>query len=217
MELMGTVMSRMLEQSEKKSSGTSLRKLKSADELRELLVDYAPNKQVALCRDKELCYFGNIPTLAELNRDYDPLAAVAFLIPQLTNVAEFANCKSSFGEGQIRSCAEMIAGEYYYMKMSELMLFFYKFKNGEYGQFYGTVSPMVIMCSLRQFLRERNDAIFKHEAELRERQREESKKGAISAQEYFEPKAKAVIAYFNTLVDIIFSFISLTINKKVQQ
>ena len=216
MEQIGIVMSKMLEQSEKKSSETSLRRLKSAGELKELLVDYAPNKQVALCRDKELCYFGNIPTLAELNRDYDPLAAVAFLIPQLTNVAEFANCKNSFGEGQIRSCAEMIATEYYYMKMSEMMLFFYKLKNGEYGQFYGTVSPMVIMGSLRQFVRERNDAILRHESKLREKRDEESKKSTMTAQEYFAPRAKRIISYFNAFVSVL-TQISLTIKVKVQQ
>jgi hypothetical protein len=171
--------------------------------LRELLIDYAPNKQVILCQDKELCYFGNSPTLADLNRDYDRLAAIAFLVPQLTNVAEFANCKTSFGEGQIRSCAEMIAAEYYYFKVTELMLFFYKFKAGEYGQFYGSVSPMTIMCSLKSFARDRNDAIFQHESKLREEESERNKKDAISAEEYFAPKANKIISFFNFIPEII--------------
>lgn len=151
-------------------------------------MDYAPNKQVYLCRDKELCYFGQSPTLAEINRDYDKMAAVAWLIPQLTNVAEFSNCKSSFGENQIRSCAEMISAEYYYLKLTELMLFFYKFKNGEYGQFYGSVAPMTILSSLRTFLKVRNDAIFQHESRIKEKEREESMKGAITYEEYLKQK-----------------------------
>ena len=136
------------------------------------------------------------------------MAAIAWLVPQLTNLAEFSNCKTSFGKEQIRSCAEMIVAEYYYMKMTELMLFFYKFKNGEYGQFYGSVSPMVIMVSLRQFKRERNDAIFQHESLLKEKEREESRKGTISAEEYYAPKKKAILDYFNALVNAI----SLTFN-----
>ena len=166
--------------------------MRNVGELKELLIDYAPNKQVVLCKDKNLCYFGSSPTLAEINRDYDPLAALSFLVPQLTNIAEFSNCKSSFGEWQIRSCAEMIASEYYYLKMSEIMLFCYKFKAGEYGQFYGSVSPMVIMGSLKQFRIERNDIIAAHESMEREKEREEWKKRTISQEEFYGPMAKAL-------------------------
>ncbi len=180
-----------------------MRKSRGASELKELLIDYAPNKQVYICRDKELCYFGNVPTLAEINRDYDPLAAIAFLVPQLTNVAEFANCKTSFSEGQIRSCAEMITAEYYYMKMTELMLFFYKFKCGEYGQFFGSVSPMTIMASLKQFARERNDAIAVHEARVREEEQSRQKENVMTYQEFYGPKAKKITDYIETLIKLI--------------
>lgn len=209
-------MDQLLAKSGSQRSGTSLRKWKSADELKELLIDYAPNKQYVFCRDKELCYFGTSPTLAVLNNEYDQIAAQAWLIPQLTDVADFSNCRNILNTSQIRACADMIATEYYYLKVSELMLFFYKFKNGEYGQFYGSVSPMVIMASLRQFIRERNDIIFQHESKERERREAEHRKGAMTAAEYFGPKAKIIIQYFDTLADVINSFISLT-NKKVQQ
>ena len=163
-----------------------MRKSRGASALKELLIDYAPNKQVVLCKDRELCYFGSSPTLAEINRDYDQLAAIAFLVPQLTNVAEFANCKTSFSEGQ-------------------LMLFFYKFKAGEFGQFYGSVSPMVIMCSLKSFIRERNDAIFEHESEKRKKEIEENKKSAISYQEYYRDKADSIISFFYNIAKMIHS------------
>lgn len=156
-----------------------------------LLVEYAPNKQYKLCKNKELCFFGQHPTLATLNRDYDPIAAQAWLIPQLTDIAEFSNCKNILSAEQIRSCADMIAAEYYYMKVSELMLFFYKFKNGEYGQFYGSVSPMVIMVSLRQFVIDRNHAIFQHESAIRELKREEDEKNAITYEEYLKMKQES--------------------------
>lgn len=165
---------------------------------------------MVLCRDTQLCYFGNIPTLADINRDYSPLAAVAFLVPQLTNVAEFANCKTSFGENQIRSCAEMIAAEYYYMKISELMLFFYRFKNGEYEQFYGAVSPMTIMGSLKRFAQERNEAFSAYESKQREIQREKDRKGTITAEEYYAPLKKKVLDYFNAMIQVLNLFLSLT-------
>lgn len=213
MEQIETILDTTLVTLEKKHSKVSSPKLKSADELKELLIDYAPNKQYILCRNKELCYFGTAPTLAVLNRDYDPIAAQAFLVPQLTNIAEFSNCKQTLSPEQIRECANIIATEYYYLKVTELMLFCYKFKCGAYGQFYGSVSPMVIMVSLRQFIRERNDAYYQHECKEREREEKESRKRAISAKEFYEGKSKLIIEYFNAIVKTIESIISLTIKK----
>ena len=193
-----------------------MRKSKSASELKELLIDYAPNKQVYLCKDKDLCYFGMSPTLAEINREYSELAATAFLVPQLTNLAEFANCKTSFGEGQIRSCAEMIASEYYFLKISEIMLFCYKFKSGEYGQFYGSVSPMTIMVALKQFARERNDIISQHESEERQKEREKAKEKLISAREYYKDKVQALTWRVYAISYVIRLLLGFT-DKKVQQ
>lgn len=95
------------------------------------------------------------------------------------------------------------------------MLFFYKFKNGEYGQFYGTASPMVIMCSLRQFKRDRNDVIFEHESQEREQRQQEAKKGAITMEEYYAPKVKAITEYFDAIINIITTLAYKFNNKKV--
>ena len=83
------------------------------------------------------------------------------------------------------------------------MLFFYNFKLGKYGQFYGSVSPMTILSSLRSFVRERNDELFQHESELREKEREYSRKNTISAEEFFGEKAQSVITYFQTFIDVL--------------
>ena len=174
--------------SAKAHSEISLRKSKSVEELKALLVEYAPNKQIEINHDKERCYFGNIPTLAEINRIYDKQAAVAWLIPQLTNLAEFSNCKTSFSEMQIRECAEMIVSEYSYLKLSELMLFFYRFKCGVYEKFYGSVSPMTIMASLLIFLEERRAEIKRLESERTARAYKESLKQAIPYEEYLKRK-----------------------------
>ena len=47
----------------------------------------------------------------------------------------------------------------YYLKVSELMLFFYRFKSGKYGEFYGVVDLQRIMSGLNAFLRDRLDEI----------------------------------------------------------
>lgn len=53
-----------------------------------------------------------------------------------------------------------------------------------YGDFYGSVSPLTIMVALRQFMVERSVAIDKKNQEKREEEMEESRKNAITWEEY---------------------------------
>lgn len=78
--------------------------------------------------------------------------------------------------------------EYHYLKITELMLFFYYFKTGRYGKFYGAVDPLVITCSLRDFIVERGVAISRHEQEQREHREAESRKNAITYEQYLQMK-----------------------------
>ena len=74
--------------------------------------------------------------------------------------------------------------EFGYLKISELMLFFHWFKSGKFGRFYGSVDPLVITTSLRDFMKERVRVIEKYEQEQREKAEEESRKRKISWEEY---------------------------------
>lgn len=143
------------------------------NERTKFLTDYNPDTQMKICEDKDLCYFGQFPTLGAINRQYGSTTATVWLIPQITNLSEFCGCKNKITPNQIRECATIIAQNYFYLKVSELMLFFYLFKTGRYGKFYGNVDPMVITTALRDFMRDRSDAIFHHESEIAARKREE--------------------------------------------
>lgn len=69
------------------------------------------------------------------------------------------------------------------------MLFFYQFKKGNYGRFYGAIDPLVIMTALQSFRRERFDALTDYENE--EKDLRDSKRGkGISYAEYLQNKAK---------------------------
>ena len=125
----------------------------------------------------ERCYFGKAPTLCEANLTYGEGTAEFWLVLQLTDLSEFCGCREKMNDYQLRQTALLILSTYHYLKVTELELFFRRFKLGLYGQFYGAVDPMVITRSLRQFMRERSDAIDKHEAQLRRQQQEESSRG----------------------------------------
>lgn len=104
------------------------------------------------------------------------------------DLSEFCGCKDKLQGEPLEECAWLIAQNYFYLKISELMLFFNYFKQGRYGRFYGSVDPLVIMTSLQQFLRERNDAYFAHESELNKKRMEEQIKNGIPYTEYLRQK-----------------------------
>lgn len=149
---------------------------------------YSPSYQLEICADSDTCFFGEYPTLATLKCNYGKNAPLAWLVPQLTDLAVYSGSKDKLSTEQYKQCAFVISTEYYYLKVSELMLFFHRFKTGRYGRFYGSVDPLVITTSLREFIRERNDTIFLHDQEERERREIESKKNVISYEDYLRRK-----------------------------
>lgn len=158
------------------------------------LTTYNPELQRRICGNIEECYFGDYPTLATLKAGYGQNAATAWIIPQLYNLSEYCGCKEKLQGAPLEDCASVIATDFYYLKVSELMLFFHRFKSGLYGRFYGSIDPLIITTSLRTFLKERMYAYDKREQEERDREREEAKKNAITWPqfcEYQEAKLRA--------------------------
>lgn len=145
---------------------------------------YSPSHQMEVCGDTDICFFGDYPTLAVLKRDYGKKAPLTWLVPQLADLAVYCGCKDKLSENQYEECAFVIATEYFYLKVSELMLFFHRFKAGRYGRFYGSVDPLVITTSLREFIRERGMEIERHDQEERERKEAEHRKNVITHKQY---------------------------------
>lgn len=157
----------------------------------DLLYVYPPEKQMELCGDIRECIEGEHPSLAVISNRFGKKASAAWLVQHLFNLSEFCGCKEKLSKEMMNELGFIIANEFYYLKVSELMLFMYRFKLGDYGKFYGSVDPMVILSSLRQFVYWRNAQIDKYDAERRQRQMEEWKKTAISREEY-ERRLKAI-------------------------
>ena len=156
------------------------------------LLRFNPDYQRIVCGNIDVCIFGDYPTLSEINRAYGDETAFAWLVPQLTNLSEYCGCKEKLEGIQLENCADVIAMEFHYLKVSELMLFFHRFKTGRYGRFYGTVDPLIITTSLREFIKERNVEIERHEQEERERKAAEHRKRAIPYTEYLRRKEAGI-------------------------
>ena len=154
---------------------------------------FNPDLQMKVCKDTELCLFGDAPVRSELNMAYGEMTATMWLVPQLYDLSEYCGAKEKLQGKPLEECASVIATDFYYLKVSELMLFFHRFKSGRYGRFYGSIDPLIITTSLREFIRERNNAIHEHEEILRKEKEEERRKNAITYDEYVatygKPKA----------------------------
>lgn len=164
--------------------GSSRTSLTETDEAKMFLHRYTPDKQLTICRNPTECITADYPELSVVARTYGEQMPVAWLIPQLTNLSEFCGAREKITMMQLRELAQMIANEYYYLKISELMLFFYRMKSGRYGRFYGTVDPMIIMEALRQFVGERNAMLEQYENEQKRKRREREMQNGITWEEF---------------------------------
>lgn len=178
---------------------------------------FNPDLQMKVCKDATLCFFGDAPVLSELNMTYGEMTATMWLVPQLYNLSEYCGCRDKLQGKPLEECASVIATEFYFLKVSELMLFFHRFKSGKYGRFYGSVDPLVITTSLRSFLVERNIAIEEQERMERERKAEEERKNAITYEEYVAKYGRPKCFSGNPLEDPIGAVTGGKPKKKVEK
>lgn len=151
------------------------------------LTKCSPSVQTAFARNPKVCYFGNYPTLADINMAYGNTMAAQWLIPQLYDLSQFSGA-NNITASQLEELARIIATEYPWLKVTELLLFFYKFKTGRYGKFYGAVDPLVITTAIREFVIDRRDAYTQHELEERQRKAEEDRRNTCSREEWLRMK-----------------------------
>lgn len=179
------------------SPSISLRNSQAASELRQrypvaerLLTLFNPSNQSRYCAPalQERCVTGNAPTIANLSEAYGEATAEAWLEVQLFDLSEFAGAKDKMPKGKIEQLAQMILTQYRHIKMTEVMLVLYRFKLGEYGEFYGSVDPLTISRAFRDHAKGRNEVIW---AALQRQRREEADKAIadpdnITLDEFFE-------------------------------
>lgn len=155
----------------------------------EFKMKVTPDKQVAFGKNKEAAVMGNYPTLIDINAAYGNGFAVEWLMQHIANLAMHTGAKN-LSVTQEHELAEIICAEYPHLKITEIMLFFYRFKTGRYGRFYGNVDPMIIVCALREFMSDRAEII---DHALQQQRREEQERDRelnppITRQQWLEMK-----------------------------
>lgn len=158
------------------------------ERMAELVKVFSPGMQAVAGRNARECFTGNFPTLAEVEARIRPGAAEAWIVAQLTALARNANMAQTPDKGQLMQTASTIAAEYGYLKLTEVLLFFHRFNAGQYGKFYGSVSPIQITASLREFLRERDEALWQVDNLRRMAERDEDRLAAVSHEDFLRMK-----------------------------
>ena len=156
--------------------------------IKDFMLANSPDRQIQVCNNPAKCHFGNSPTLSQLNVCYGATAAEAWLVPQLYELGDFEGLKRQADRHQLAKTAKIITTEFYYLKTDELLLFFYRFCAGRYGQFYSYFTPSVIIRGLRDFLKERAIAFEQYEQAVRERAWQDAKRKAVTYEEYLQLK-----------------------------
>lgn len=149
-----------------------------------------PSMQLEICKDPHKCIVGSYPTLIDISLTYDENTPIIWLVPQLEDFCEYCGCKEKFSKFQYKQCATIIAQYFGYLKITEIMLFFYKLKAGCFGRMYGVVDPLIITTSLHSFLEEMAYEYEKHENLVREEIYKKEKEESLSYNEYCERHKK---------------------------
>lgn len=123
------------------------------------LITFAPKQQYIYCLHKDRCFSGNAPSLSVVANCYGRDTAELFVGAQVKDLMEYSGCKDKLTIMQIDAISRVIVSQYYYLKTTEIMYFFFLFKGGHFGEFYGAVDTIAITKALHEFLKFRNETI----------------------------------------------------------
>ena len=150
---------------------------------KQILTDW--RKMISVCKDRDDCLFGVHPTLLEMNESCkgSGLAAISKCL-DLMNVA--TNYKVKLDVIQVAMATEMIYSKFFYLKETEIMLFFHDyFMYLGSDEFYGSIEPKTIIDMLTKWVREkRGMAISRHEELLAQQRKEEEKPYLMTWEEF---------------------------------
>ena len=135
-----------------------------------ILKDFAPNLCAKFATEAlERCFSAKTYTLTQLRINCAGLQN-SWLSAQITYLNSISGA-TQMTEMQMMMLASNISQTYGYLKITELMVFFFQLAGGKYGKFYGAVDPMQIMVDLNEFMKYRSIMLDKIESERRNEER----------------------------------------------
>lgn len=153
----------------------------------EYLSMFSASNMVRYCRAVDRCFTGSAPMLRDLCEAYGENLCVAWLSGLIYDLNEYVGQRQQTPQ-QSDALAWMLLDEAKQYKLTELMYFFYRYKVGLQGEFYGGVNSNKVLSDLKKFKEvqgEHLSRIYKQqEEERREIERIEQKKQVMSYETY---------------------------------
>ena len=135
-----------------------------------ILKDFAPNLCAKFANEAlERCFSAKTYTLTQLRLNCAGLQN-SWLSAQITYLNSISGA-TQMTEMQMMMLVSNISQTYGYLKITELMVFFFQLAGGKYGKFYGAVDPMQIMVDLNEFMKYRSVMLDKIESDRRSEER----------------------------------------------
>lgn len=166
---------------------------KSEELVTRILTEYNPDSAVRWVAKPIQAFMVKSPSLARLNAISEN-ADVRWMSAEFISLALWLNIDVS--DAHVVMGATMFAKKYYYLKLSELQLFFAKLKMGEYGRLYGRLDFTLIGEAMKKFMGERNTAYDYIDRKREEKKREEERREAIV---FNEERRKKLLAVADTI------------------
>ena len=137
-------------------------------------------------QDAAACFRRESPTFVRIDLTYGKGSSANWMYNILQGMFVFLGVTNEkFSKEQIYNLACNIYANYKTLKVVEFLLFVTRFEAGKYGRFYGDTSyALVVGDALNQFMVEREHYYADIERQRAEKKIEESKKGAITFDEY---------------------------------
>lgn len=131
----------------------------------ELLITFNPSRQTEYCQPQntERLLLGKAPSLNLVRMAYGMECVTTFLEVQINDLVNYLGDQGKTNKDMIIQTASVIALQYGYLKLTEVMLFMVMVKAGHFGTVYGNANGLHITLALRQFLHWRGREIEKIE------------------------------------------------------
>jgi hypothetical protein len=109
------------------------------------------------------CFTGQAPSLTRVKVTFGEEISENWLIAQIIDLSLFCGIKEKPDMVQVEAIARTIIANYGYLKLTELMVFFQRFKAGKHGTFYGNFDGITLNKALNDFLKYRREKLNEYE------------------------------------------------------
>lgn len=132
-----------------------------------LLCNYPVESIPTYAAKEEDCVMGDAPTIRAIQKKFGDDCMVKWMGDMLDFFMKASNIREA-SSVQLGMTIQIILSKYGSLKITEMMLFGFKFLSGDYEKFYGSFDTQAITRSLARFMEYRNNIIQKCEIRMKQ-------------------------------------------------